>query len=90
MNVERIIDKDYFEKVRDCRVIRKKGNTYYLDCRLYKRGYKQVTFQPGDNFLMWRRYRYSLSETALGEIEKHVEMFDEKIRTIEAGDEEEL
>ena len=31
MNDERIIDKDYFDRIRDCRVIRKKGNTYYLN-----------------------------------------------------------
>lgn len=87
MNDERIIDKDYFDRIRDCRVIRKKGNTYYLDCRLYKRGHKQVTYSRGNDFLMWGRYRYSLSETALGEIEKHADLFDERIRAIEAGDE---
>lgn len=79
---ERIIEKDYFDRVRKTIVLSRIGDTYNLNCKLYKRGSKNVTYRRGDNFLMFGRFRYTLSENAVADIEGSIEPFDDKVNAI--------
>lgn len=85
MDELRIIDKDSFDRVRKTIVLSRIGDTYNLNCKLYKRGNKYVTYRSGDNFLMYGRFRYTLSENAVADVEKAIEPFDEKVDTILSG-----
>lgn len=85
MDKPRIIEKDSFDRVRKTIVLSRIGDTYKLNCKLYKRGNKDVTYRRGDNFLMYGRFRYTLSENAVADVEKAIEPFDGKVDTMLSG-----
>lgn len=83
--MDRIIDKDSFDRVRKTIVLSRIGDTYKLNCKLYKRGNKDVTYRRGDNFLMYGRFRYTLSENAVADVERAIEPFDDRVNYILSG-----
>lgn len=85
MDKPRIIEKDSFDRVRKTIVLSRIGDTYKLNCKLYKRGNKDVMYRRGDNFLMYGRFRYTLSENAVADVEKAIEPFDAKVNGILSG-----
>ena len=82
MSKSEIIEKGSLEKVSATTVLRKFEDTYYLNCQLYKRGNKNVTYHRGDNFLMGGRLKFFLSDNAIADVEKEIAKFDEKVQNI--------
>lgn len=86
MNKSRLVEKGTLDRVSSTVVERKFDDTYYLNCRIYKSGNKNLTYRRGDDFLMEGRFKYTLSDNAIADVEKEIAKFDEKVRAILLGD----
>lgn len=81
-NEYRIGDRLYIEKIKSCSCTEKRGNDYFLWCRIHQRGDKYYLYEPGAGrlrtALTGEKYLY-LSETAQQTVDHTVRQFDEEI-----------
>ena len=81
-NEYRIGDKLYVEKIKSCSCTEKRGDVYFLWCRIHQRGNNYYLYEPGTGRLRTAlsgdKYLY-LSETAQQTVDDTVRQLDEEI-----------
>jgi hypothetical protein len=80
-NEYRIGDRLYVEKIKSCSCTEKRGDVYFLWCKIHQRGNNYYLYEPGTGCLRtdWagKKHLY-LSETAQQTVDDTVRQFDEE------------
>ena len=80
-NEYRIGDRLYVEKIKSCSCTEKRGDVYFLWCKIHQRGNNYYLYEPGTDCLRtdWTgKKRLYLSEAAQQTVDQTVRQFDEE------------